>query len=222
MSRLAVLASGTGTNLQALLDAIAAGELDAEIVVVVSNRRKAGALCRAMDAHVPTVTLPLANRRDPTARAMFDRQLADVVQAFVPDLVVLAGWMLILGPAFLERFPGRIINVHPALLPDDDGSEIESSVGPLPALRGARVVRDALTRGLPVTGATVHVVTSTVDAGPVVLRQEVAVLSGDDEASLHARIKQIEHLLLPRAVGLALAHLAAHEFENGTRREGSE
>jgi phosphoribosylglycinamide formyltransferase-1 len=205
VKRLAVLASGSGTNLQALFDAIASGLLVAEIAVVVSNRRDAGALCRAMDAGVPTVVLPLADRRDPEARAVYDRQLADVVLAFAPDLVVLAGWMLILGPVFLERFPGRIVNVHPALLPDDDGNEVASSRGPLPALRGPRVVRDALTRQLPVTGATVHVVTSTVDAGPVILREEVPVRPDDDEAGLHARIKRVEHQLLPRAVALALA-----------------
>lgn len=220
MKRLAVLASGAGTNLQALLDAIAAGDLDAEIAVVVGNRAGAGALCRGMEAGAPTVAMPLRNRRDPRARAAYDRRLADVVDAFDPDLIVLAGWMLILGPAFLERFRERIVNVHPALLPDGDASEVASSVGPLPALRGARVVRDALSLGLPVTGATVHVVTATVDAGPVVLREEVAVLPGDDEASLHARIKEVEHRLLPRAVGLTLAQLAAREC--GTRREGSQ
>lgn len=220
MKRLAVLASGAGTNLQALIDAIASGELDAEIAVVVSNRQDAGALCRAQDAGVPTVAMPLANRRDPAARVAYDRRLADVVQAFAPDLIVLAGWMLILGPAFLERFSGRIVNVHPALLPEGDAIEVASSVGPLPALRGARVVRDALALGLPVTGATVHVVTPTVDAGPVVLSEEVAVLPGDDEESLHARIKVVEHRLLPRAVGLALSQLATQGSR--ARREGSE
>lgn len=210
MNRVAVLASGSGTNLQALLDAIAAGSLDAEIVAVVSNRHDAGALARAKDANVPAVALPLTDWRNPMARADYDRLLAAVVAAFAPDVVVLAGWMLILGPAFLERFPGRIVNVHPALLPDDDGAEIESTVGLLPALRGARVVRDALTLNLAATGATVHVVTPTVDAGPVIMREEVAVYPDDDEASLHARIKRVEHRLLPRAVGMALANLAAN------------
>ena len=213
MNRLAVLASGSGTNLQALLDAIAAGALEAEIAVVVSNRRDAGALCRARQAGVPTVVLPLVELRDPDARAAYDRQLAGVVRGFTPDLIVLAGWMLILGAAFLERFPGRIVNVHPALLPDDDGAEVVSSRGPLPALRGPRVVRDALTRRLPVTGATVHVVTSTVDAGPVILREECPVLPKDDEASLHERIKGVEHRLLPRAVAQALAALAGQEHQ---------
>jgi phosphoribosylglycinamide formyltransferase-1 len=211
MDRLAVLASGSGTNLQALLDAIAAGELEAEVAVVVSDRPDAGALARAAAAGVPAVSLPLACRRDPTAREAFDRRLADVVAAFAPDLVVLAGWMLILSPAFLDRFPGRIVNVHPALLPADGGDEVASSHGALPALRGPRVVRDALVHRLPVTGATTHWVTTTVDAGPVILCEEVVIAADDDEAQLHERIRRVEHRLLPRAVALALAELSEKE-----------
>jgi phosphoribosylglycinamide formyltransferase 1 len=212
VKHLAVLASGSGTNLQALLDAIAAGTLDTGIAVVVSNRGDAGAVCRAQDAGVPTVVLPLVGRRNPALRSVYDRQLADVVSAFAPDLIVLAGWMLILGEVFLDRFPGRIVNVHPALLPDDDGSDVVCSRGVIPALRGPRVVRDALSQHLPVTGATVHVVTTTVDAGPIILREEVPVHPDDDEASLHARIKGVEHRLLPRAVALTLA---AHPVQEG-------
>jgi phosphoribosylglycinamide formyltransferase-1 len=212
VKRLAVLASGAGTNLQALLDAIAAGTLAAEIAVVISNRPDADALRRAADAGVPTRVLPLVDRRDLKARAAYDRELADAVLAFAPDLIVLAGWMLILGPAFLEAFPGRIINVHPALLPDDEGSSVVCSAGCLPALRGAHVVREALALRLPVTGATVHVVTATVDAGPVILREEIPVEPADDEASLYARIKRVEHRLLPRAVEMALTNLGAREI----------
>ncbi len=211
MKRLAVLASGSGTNLQALLDAIAAGTLDAEIAVVVSNRGDAGALCRAQVAGVPTIVLPLVERRNPEARAAYDRQLAEAVSAYSPDLIVLAGWMLILGEVFLDRFPGKIVNIHPALLPDDDASEVVCSRGVIPALRGPRVVRDALSQHLSVTGATVHVVTTTVDAGPIILREEVPVHPDDDEASLHARIKCVEHRLLPRAVALALAGHSSQE-----------
>ncbi len=205
MKRLAVLASGSGTNLQALLDAVAAGSLDARIVVVVSNRPDAGALSRAAHAGVPVVVLPLADRRNPVLRAAYDRQLADVLQEFDPDLIVLAGWMVILGSPVLDRFPGRIVNVHPALLPDDDGLEVMTSHGLLPVLRGPRTVRDALARRFPVTGATVHVVTPMVDAGPVILREEVPVYPDDDEPSLHGRIKAVEHRLLPRAVAEVLA-----------------
>jgi phosphoribosylglycinamide formyltransferase 1 len=212
--RIAVLASGAGTNLQALLDAIQCGTLDAEVVVVVSDRAETGALRRAAGAGIAAMSLPLANRHDPIARQAYDLRLADVLLAFQPDVLVLAGWMLILTPAFLDRFPGPIVNVHPALLPDDGGVEVLTSRGLLPALRGARAVRDALARRLPVTGATVHYVTNAVDAGPVIMRHEVPVLPDDDEFRLHERIKTVEHRLLPRAVAMALAAIG------GPTREG--
>lgn len=211
MKRLVVLASGSGTNLQALIDAIGRGELEAEIAAVISERPDAGALGRAVAAGIPALTLPLADRRDPAIRVAYDRDLASVVDSMRPDLVVLAGWMLICGTAFLERFPGRIVNVHPALLPDGEASEVATSRGRLPALRGARAVAEALRRELPLTGATVHYVTSAVDAGPLIAREEVPILPGDDETRLHERIKCAEHRLLPRAVSLALA--ASNEEE---------
>ena len=203
MKSLAVLASGSGTNLQAILDAVGSGNLEARVGVVVSDKPRCGALRRAEAADLPTVLLPLASRRESVVRANHDALLTRVVTAFDPDLIVLAGWMLILGPHFLDRFAGRIINVHPALLPDGAGESVSTSHGEIPALRGPRTVRDALTRGLPVTGATVHYVTETVDAGPVILREEVPILPGDDEARLHARIKAVEHRLLCTAIDLA-------------------
>jgi phosphoribosylglycinamide formyltransferase 1 len=202
---LAVLASGAGTNLQAVLDAIGDGRLDARVAAVISDKPGSGALRRAEAAGVPAVLLPLADRKDPDSRAAYDARLADVVATFDPDLIVLAGWMLILGPAFLDRFAGRIVNVHPALLPDGDGDTVPTSHGEIPALRGPRTVREALARKLPLTGATVHFVTETVDAGPVILREEVLILPGDDEQCLHERIKAVEHRLLPEAIARALA-----------------
>jgi phosphoribosylglycinamide formyltransferase 1 len=142
-------------------------------------------------------------------RETYDRRLAVVTGAFEPNLIVLAGWMLILGPRFLNTFPGRIVNVHPALLPDGEGTEVLTSYGCLPALRGARTVRDALRQRLPATGATVHYVTNAVDCGPVILREEVPILPDDDEVQLHERIKIVEHRLLPRAVAMALAAVSA-------------
>jgi phosphoribosylglycinamide formyltransferase 1 len=207
--RIAVLASGSGTNLQALLDATVCGTVSAEVAVVVSDRAEAGALERAAAAGVATVLLPLADRRDRVVRETYDRRLAVVTGAFEPNLIVLAGWMLILGPRFLNTFPGRIVNVHPALLPDGEGTEVLTSYGRLPALRGARTVRDALRQRLPATGATVHYVTNAVDCGPVILREEVPILPDDDEVQLHARIKTVEHRLLPRAVAMALAAVSA-------------
>jgi phosphoribosylglycinamide formyltransferase 1 len=213
LRRIAVLASGSGTNLQALLDATAGGSLDAEVVVVVSDRADAGALRRAAAVGVATISLPLADRRDPVVRQAYDCRLADVLRASAPDLIVLAGWMLILGPRFLNTFPGRIVNVHPALLPDGDGAEVLTSYGRLPALRGPRTVRDALRQRLPATGATVHYVTTAVDCGPVILREEVPILLDDDEVQLHERIKSVEHRLLPRAVAMALAGVSAAKVE---------
>lgn len=214
MKRVVILASGSGTNAQAIFDAAERQELDARVVLLVSNRVNSGAMSRAQAAGAATLYLPLSNRRDPQIREAYDRQLADAVASFQPDIVVLAGWMLILTPAFLARFPGRIINVHPALLPDGDDAEVLSSQGRLPALRGPRVVRDALALQLPLTGATVHYVTATVDSGPVILQEEVPIYPGDDEGALHQRIKEVEHRLLPRAANLALA--AAQE--EGERR----
>jgi phosphoribosylglycinamide formyltransferase-1 len=204
VKRLAVLASGTGTNLQALLDAISDRTLAAEIVVVVSDRPDAGALQRAASAGAAAVSFPLSDRRDARVREAFDHQLAEVIAAFHPDLVVLAGWMLVLSSPFFDRFAGKIVNVHPALLPDGDGDYVQTSRGVVPALRGHRVVRDALRQGLPLTGATVHFVTQEVDAGPVIIREEVPIEPDDDETRLHERIKSVEHRLLPQAVARAL------------------
>jgi phosphoribosylglycinamide formyltransferase 1 len=205
VNRLVVLASGSGSNLQALLDVCASGALAAEVAAVVSDRAEAGALGRATAADIPALCLPPPDRRDPLARRAYDARLARVVAAFDPDLIVLAGWMLLLSDAFLDRFPERIVNVHPALLPDDGGPVVASSRGVLPALRGAHAVRDALRLGLPVTGATVHLVTLECDAGPALARDETPILAGDDEARLHERIKAVEHRLLPEAIGRLLA-----------------
>jgi len=213
LRRIAVLASGSGTNLQALLEATACGTLDAEVAVVISDRSDAGALRRAEAAEVASVSLPLADRRDPIVREAYDRRLAEVTDAFAPDLIVLVGWMLILGPAFLDRFPGRIVNVHPALLPDGDDVEVLTSHGRLPALRGPRTVRDALRQRMPATGATVHYVTNAVDCGPVILREEVLIFPDDDEIRLHERIKSVEHRLLPRAVAMVLAAVSASNVQ---------
>jgi phosphoribosylglycinamide formyltransferase-1 len=200
--RIAVLVSGSGSNLQALLDAQQAGDLgDAEIVLVVSDRADAYGLQRALKRRVAAAFIPLHHPRDPAARAAWERRLADVVAAFAPDLIVLAGFMRVLSPVFLDRFPNRVINQHPALLPDDGGDTFVTSRGiVIPALRGAHVVADAIRLGLPVTGCTIHRVTPAVDDGPVLARAEVPVLPGDDEATLHERIKDVEHRMIVEVV----------------------
>jgi phosphoribosylglycinamide formyltransferase 1 len=204
--RVAVLLSGSGTNLQALFDAQDAGELAAEVALVASDRADAYGLRRASDRGIAAAFVPLArpvaqHERAP-ARAAWESRLAAVVAAFEPDLVLLSGFMRVLSARFLERFPGRVINQHPALLPDGGGDVVTTADGVvIPALRGAHVVADALRLGLPVTGCTIHRVTPLVDDGPVLAAAEVPVLPGDDEATLHERIKAQERRLVVEVIG---------------------
>lgn len=200
--RVVVLLSGSGSNLQALLDAQTEGTLHgAQVVAVLSDRADAYGIQRALRHEVATACLPLKRPRNAAARSVWETQLAAVVAAFQPDLIVSSGFMRVLSPAFLDQFPGRIINQHPALLPDDGGATYRTNNGTtIPALRGAHVVADALRFGLSVTGCTVHYVTPTVDAGPVLARSEVIMYSNDDEASLHERIKNAERRLIVEVV----------------------
>ncbi|MEU7140631.1 phosphoribosylglycinamide formyltransferase [Nocardia sp. NPDC046473] len=176
-----VLASGTGSLLRALLDAAAATNFPAKIVAVGVDRACA-ATEHADAAGVPHFRVALNDFSD---RAAWDAALTDAVVGYAPDLVVSAGFMKILGPAFLDRFGGRIINTHPALLP---------------AFPGAHGVRDALAYGVRVTGSTVHLVDAGVDTGPILAQEAVPVLPEDDEASLHERIKVVERRLLAEVV----------------------
>ena len=178
MKRVVVLVSGSGTLLQALLDADAAGALDGVVVGVVSDRPDAYGLVRAQAAGVATAVVPLGRGDD---RAAWDVELARVIAGFEPDLVVGAGFMRLLGPAVLSRFPGRIVNSHPALLP---------------SFPGAHGVRDALAYGVRVSGASVFVVDEGVDTGRILAQEPVRVLPDDTEDSLHERIKAVERPLL--------------------------
>lgn len=202
--QVAVLISGSGSNLQALFEAEEAGTLGAQVCLVASDRADAHGLRRALErgvaaAHVPLPVAPRPERKH--ARAAWERRLAAVVAAFAPDLVVLAGFMRILSPAFLDAFPGRVINLHPALLPADGGDTYTTSGGlVIPALRGAHVVPEALRRGLPVTGCTIHRVTPRVDDGPILARAEVPVRPGDSVETLHERIKSEERRLIVAVV----------------------
>ncbi len=182
--RVVVLLSGHGSNLQALLDAAADPAFGARVVLVVSDRPDAYGLRRATQAGIPTAVVAPADHPD---RAAFDEALREVVAAAEPDVVCLAGFMRILGKVFVHAFPDRIVNTHPSLLP---------------AFRGAHAVRDALAYGVRLTGCTVHLVDEEVDHGPVLFQAAVPVADGDDETSLHERIKQEEHRLLPAAVRL--------------------
>jgi phosphoribosylglycinamide formyltransferase-1 len=181
-----VLISGRGSNLQAILDAVAAGRLDANVGVVISNRPEAAGLALARVAGVETLVVP---HRDFPTRAAYDVALVAALKARDVGLVCLAGFMRQLGPAFCEAFPNAILNIHPSLLP---------------AFPGAHAQRQALEHGVKVTGATVHFVTPELDSGPIVLQGAVPVLDDDDEESLSARILKEEHRLYPEAIRLVL------------------
>lgn len=164
--------------MQAVLDAASRPEFPADVVAVGADRDGIEALTRADRAGVPAFVVRMSDHPD---RAAWDKALTEAVAAHEPDLVVSAGFLKILGPEFLSRFPHRVINTHPALLP---------------AFPGIRAVADALDLGVKITGSTVHFVDAGVDTGPIIAQEAVAVEPADDEASLHERIKAVERRLL--------------------------
>ncbi|WP_306999118.1 phosphoribosylglycinamide formyltransferase [Amycolatopsis thermophila] len=176
--KLVVLASGSGTLLQSLLDATERIDFPAKIVAVGTDRTGVEALARAERAGVPHFTVRLADHPD---RNAWDKALTEAVAAYEPDLVVSAGFLKILGTNFLARFPNRVINTHPALLP---------------SFPGMHSVADALELGVKLTGCTVHFVDAGVDTGPIIAQEAVTVEPDDDEARLHERIKVVERRLL--------------------------
>jgi len=185
VKKIGVLVSGRGSNLQALIDAARRGALGGEVAVVVSNVEGALGLERARQAGIPAVFRDHRGKK----REAFDAEIVEVLQAHHVDLVCLAGFMRLLSPAFVRAFPGRIVNVHPALLP---------------AFPGLEAQRQAWEHGAKVSGATVHLVDEGLDSGPIVAQEAVPVRSTDTPETLAARILEAEHRLYPRAVRLLL------------------
>jgi len=184
--RLGVLISGRGSNLQAIIDAVRDGRLDAEIAVVISNRAEAAGLDRARDAGLETLYI---SHRAFQTRDDFDRALVDALHAHHVGLVCLAGFMRLVGRPMLEAFPNAILNIHPSLLP---------------AFPGVDAQRQALEHGVKVTGVTVHLVTPELDGGPIIVQRSVPVHDEDTVDSLSARILVEEHRAYPEAIGLVL------------------
>ena len=183
--RIVVLVSGSGSNLAALADACARGEVPGRVVAAVADRDCPGLeLARQRSIETRVVAFP-----GPEQRESWSQELRDVVRSYVPDLVVSAGFMRILSGVFVDAFYGRLINLHPSLLP---------------AFPGAHAVRDALAAGVDHTGTTVHFVDHLVDHGPVIRQERVPIEPGDTEESLHARIKAVEHRLLPQVCAMLL------------------
>lgn len=183
---IAVFCSGQGTNLQAIINAIRAGQLRARLAVVISDRIDAYALTRAKRAGIPARSV---NPKRFPNRQGFERALIEILSAHQVRLVCLAGFMRILSPVFVRHFPERILNIHPALLP---------------AFPGTHAIRDALAWGVKVTGVTVHLVDEQVDQGPIVLQEALAIKPGETESNLLQRLHHIEHRLYPKAIQVVL------------------
>lgn len=182
MKRIAVLVSGRGSNLEALLAAVRAGRISGEIVVVGANRAEAKGLETARRAGIATFCV---SHRDYSERETFDRALIAALDAHRPDLVVLAGFMRILTAPFVDHYSGRLLNIHPSLLPSYPGLHTHER---------------ALADGVRIHGCTVHFVTSNLDLGPIVIQGAVPVLPNDDAERLAARVLRVEHLIYPLAV----------------------
>lgn len=185
--RLGVLISGRGSNLQALLDAVSSGALDATVALVIANRSNATGLLRAEGAGVETLVL---DHRQWSSRDAYDAALAAALERRGVGLVCLAGFMRLVGPALLDRFPQRVLNIHPSLLP---------------AFPGLHAQQQAFDYGVKVAGATVHLVTEALDAGPIIAQASVPVQDDDTADSLADRILVLEHRLYPMAIAKVLA-----------------
>ncbi|WP_041522941.1 phosphoribosylglycinamide formyltransferase [Gilvimarinus agarilyticus] len=181
-TRVAVLISGSGSNLQALIDGQQSGELPIDIVAVISNRPDVRGLERARDAGIDAITL---DHKEYDSREAFDQALTEQLDTLQPQLVVLAGFMRILTPAFTNHFAGRMLNIHPSLLPK---------------YQGLHTHQRALEAGDTEHGVTVHFVTAELDGGPAAIQAVVPVAASDDAASLAARVQQQEHIIYPMAV----------------------
>lgn len=182
MKRIVVLVSGNGSNLQAILDACQQGRIHGSVAAVFSNKAEAFGLERARKANVPAHALAAAQFAD---REAFDRQLMLEIDAYAPDLVVLAGYMRILSPAFVQHYAGRMLNIHPSLLPKYPGLHTH---------------RQAMENGDDEHGTSVHFVTEELDGGPVILQAKVPVYSDDSEADVAARVQHQEHAIYPLVV----------------------
>ncbi len=191
MIKLAVLVSGGGTNLQALMDALESGSVtNAEISVVISNNKNAYALKRAAEHGIDAISI---SPKDYTDRVLFEEAFLNCLNEYSPDLVVLAGFLVVLWKDLIRRYSGRIINIHPSLIPSFCGK----------GYYGLKVHEAALARGVKVTGATVHFVDEGTDTGPIILQKAVPVQQGDSPESLQKRVmEQAEWVILPKAVDL--------------------
>ncbi len=180
--KVGVLISGSGSNLQALIDASGASDYPCAVALVISNKQDAYGLTRARNAGIPAYVV---NHKEFATREAFDEAMHALLVEYKIEIVCLAGFMRLLSGAFVKKWQGRMLNIHPSLLPE---------------FKGAHAVRDALAAGVKESGCTVHLVTEELDAGPILLQAKVSVLEGDTESALHERIHAQEHVIYPQAL----------------------
>jgi phosphoribosylglycinamide formyltransferase-1 len=183
--KLGIMASGSGTNFEAVAQAIKDKQLNAQIQVLIYNNPDAYAAVRASNWNVPAVLL---NHRDYSSREEFDRQIVQTLRQYDVDWVIMAGWMRLVTEVLIDAFTNKIINIHPSLLP---------------SFKGSRAVEQALATGVKIAGCTVHLVSLEMDSGPILMQAAVPVLQDDTPETLHARIQVQEHRILPQAIALA-------------------
>lgn len=204
MKRIVILISGRGSNMEAIVQRCAAEGWPARVVAVVANKPDAAGLRFATAQGIATAVV---DHRQQPSREAFDSALAQAIDGFRPDLVVLAGFMRILGTAFVQRYEGRLLNIHPSLLP---------------AFPGLHTHRRAIEAGCKLAGATVHFVTPELDHGPIVMQSAVPVLPSDDEAALAARVLATEHVIYPQSVRWFVEGALSLEQGRVIQREGAE
>ena len=192
--QLGIMASGEGTNFEAVAKAIADGKLDAKIQVVIYNNPDAKVKERAEQYEIPTI---LVDHREYPERENFDHEIVAVLKSYAADWVVMAGWMRVITQVMLDGYPKRIINIHPSLLP---------------SFKGSKAVEQALEAGVKITGCTAHLVDLEIDGGKIIMQAAVPVLPEDDVETLHARIQQQEHSIFPQAIALAGATIVDDRF----------
>lgn len=209
MKKIAVLISnkGTGSNLQAIIDNQKAGKIKGEIAVVVSDKADAYGLVRAKKNKIATLVRPFRKFKDKQARRVYGKKLAkELREKFQVDLVVLAGWMIVLPLSFLNYFPQSVINLHPGLIPDKKNGRLRLSDGSLArSFEGEMAdgaIQAALSAGITISGSSTHFITQEVDWGPVIMRAEEKIKPGDRVESFYTRLKKKEHLILPLSVKL--------------------
>lgn len=190
--KLGIMASGNGSNFEAIANAIAQKQLNAQIQVLIYNNPEAKAAERANNWRVPSVLL---NHRNFQNREDLDQQIVYTLQQYQVEWVIMAGWMRLVTPVLIDAFPDKIINIHPSLLP---------------SFRGVRAIEQAIDAGVKITGCTVHLVCLEVDSGPILVQAAVPVLPDDTPETLHARIQVQEHSILPQAIALAAYRISRH------------